>query len=404
MQLYIHVPFCRSRCYYCSFYSQPLARGSAGVEQLRLYLTGLLEEISLWAERLGQSSPRTRLESVYFGGGTPSVLPIQSVEMIMKKLRARFSLAPGAEITFEGNPESILEFGYAAELARFGINRLSLGVQSLDDTMLRLLGRPHTAREAIAAVESAQVCGCSNISLDMIWGLPGQRLRLWLEDLKTAVSLKPQHLSCYGLTLEEGTPLADRVKGGDLELPDEKEQAAMFAYGADYLESAGFLHYEISNFARMGFKGRHNLGYWEGRDYIGLGPSATGTLKSRRWTNPPDLQAWLKAVQNRSIAADYEELEHGTRVLELIMLRLRTDRGMRLQAFKQLTGRDFVNDNRQFIHALHKKGMVRLRHGYLSLTSKGMLVSDSILGFLFNSTQDMLNQLPAGQKKELGKR
>lgn len=367
------------------------------MDKLRLYLGGLLDELSIWGERLG----KVTLDTVYFGGGTPSILPIQSVELIMKKLRTHFKIAPGAEITFEGNPESILEFGYLAELARFGMNRLSLGVQSFDEGMLKVLGRPHSMREAIAAYETAQVSGFSNISLDLIWGLPGQRLRLWLDELKTAVSLKPQHLSCYGLTLDEGTPMTRAVAEGIYTMPEEKEQASMFAYGSEYLEGQGFMQYEISNFARMGFKGRHNLGYWEGRDYIGVGPSATSTLKNRRWTNPPDLKAWLDLVSERTIAHNYEELDHGTRVLELIMLRLRTDRGMRLQAFKQLTGRDFIEDNRQFIHALHKKGMLRIKNGYLALTSKGMLVSNSILGFLFSSTQDMLDKLPASQVKEL---
>jgi oxygen-independent coproporphyrinogen-3 oxidase len=390
MQLYIHVPFCRSRCGYCSFYSQATERGRAGEEAFKLYLDGLLREISLWAERLGKIS----LDTVYFGGGTPSILPVSMLEQIFKRLRRKFKLSRSAEITFEGNPESILEMGYIAELARLGVNRLSLGLQSMDEQMLKVLGRAHSVRESIAACETAQLCGIANISLDLIWGLPGQRLRLWLEDLKSALALKPQHLSCYNLTLEDGSPLALQARKGLLKLPDDKEQASMFAYGSEYLEEHGFLHYEISNFARMGFKSRHNLGYWEGHDYLGLGPSATGTLKSRRWTNPPDLRAWLLEVQNNSIAGDYEELTHSVRVLELIMLRLRTDRGMRLEAYSRLTGRSFVKDNREFIHALHNKGMVRIRNGYLSLTGKGMLVSDSILGFLFGSTRKMLGELP----------
>ncbi|MDL2307033.1 radical SAM family heme chaperone HemW [Desulfovibrio sp. OttesenSCG-928-C06] len=397
MQLYIHVPFCRSRCSYCSFYSMPLPGGKGSLQKLEVYLKGLLAEMALWHDRLGSIT----LDTIYFGGGTPSILPIESVELIMKKLGTLFKIAPGAEITFEGNPESILEFGYAAELARFGVNRLSLGIQSLNDEMLKVLGRPHTVREAIAACETAQICGINNISLDLIWGLPGQRLRLWLDELKAAVQLKPQHLSCYNLTLDENTPMTRAVESGEITLPEEKEQANMFAYGSDYLAGQGFMQYEISNYARMGFKGRHNLGYWEGNDYIGLGPSATSTLKSRRWTNPPDLGLWSEQVNSGSIAHDYEELDRNTRVLELIMLRLRTDRGMRLQAYKQLTGRDFISDNKEFIHALHNKQMLRIRNGYLSLTGKGMLVSNSILGFLFNSTQDMLDRLPAAEKLEL---
>jgi oxygen-independent coproporphyrinogen-3 oxidase len=392
MQLYIHVPFCRSRCGYCSFYSQAVGRGGAGDAAFKAYLDGLLGEISLWSERLGAPV----LDTVYFGGGTPSILPVSMLEQIFKRLRRKFKISPSAEITFEGNPESILEFGYIAELARLGVNRLSLGLQSLNERMLKILGRPHTVREGVAACETAQICGLTNISLDLIWGLPGQRLRLWLEDLKSAVALKPRHLSCYNLTLESGTPLALQAQKNLLQLPEEKEQAAMFAYGSDYLEEHGFLHYEISNFARMGFKSRHNLGYWEGRDYLGLGPSATGTLKARRWTNPPDLKGWLAKVKDKSIADDYEELAHSARVLELIMLRLRTDRGMRLAAYTGLVGRSFIKDNQALIRALHMRGMIRIRNGYLSLTGRGMLVYDSILGFLFSSTRKMLEAEPEG--------
>ncbi|MDR2893527.1 MAG: radical SAM family heme chaperone HemW [Deltaproteobacteria bacterium] len=398
MQLYIHVPFCRSRCRYCSFFSQALPGGgfksARGEEMLRLYLEGLLGEIVLWADRLG----RVKLETVFFGGGTPSLLPIPILERIMGALRRHFILAKGAELSLEANPDSLLEFGYAAELVRLGFNRLSLGVQSLDDDMLAALGRPHNSREALIALDTARVSGFANVGMDLIWGLPGQRTRLWLDELKTAVSLKPQHLSCYSLTLEEGTVLARAVDEGKISLPAEKEQSQMFAYGSEYLAAQGYLHYEISNFALMGFKCRHNLGYWEGRDYLGLGPAASSTIGNRRWSNAADLAAWSRAVKEGSIAHDYEELDKTTRVLELIMLRLRTDRGLRLQAYRELTGRDFIGDNKQFIHALHGKGMVRIRGGYLSLTDKGMLVSDSILGFLFDSARTSLAQLPTSQE------
>jgi oxygen-independent coproporphyrinogen-3 oxidase len=396
MQLYIHVPFCRSRCGYCSFYSRALPGGGGGDELLALYLNGLLAEISLWASRLG----RLRLETVFFGGGTPSILPLRSLEMILKRLHKEFRLEKGAEISFEGNPESILKLGYAAELASLGVNRLSLGLQSLNEDLLRRLGRPHTRKEALAAYEVARIGGIANINLDLIWGLPGQRLRLWLDELKTVASLKPEHLSCYNLSLEEGSPMRLALERGDFELPGDKEQSAMYAYGSEYLETAGFLHYEISNYARMGFKCRHNLGYWEGRDYLGLGPSAVSTLGNRRWSNPPDLELWLKQTATGQVASEYETLDKSTRVLELIMLRLRTDRGLRLQAYRKLTGRDFIADNKELIHGLHRKGMLRIKNGYLSLTGSGMLVSNSILEYLFSSTREKLAELPPAEGAE----
>lgn len=394
MQLYIHVPFCRSRCSYCSFYSLALPGGQAGAELMTAYLNGLTDELRLWGKRLG----RVRLDSVFFGGGTPSLLPARSVQAIMRRIHKEFRLEAGAEISFEGNPESMLEFGYAAELAACGINRLSLGVQSLNEDMLRLLGRPHNRKEALAAYDAARVCGINNISLDLIWGLPGQRLRLWLDDLKAAVKLKPEHISCYNLTLEEDAPLRLALIGNALETPDDKEQSSMYVHGSEYLEHNGFLRYEISNYARMGFKCRHNLGYWEGRDYIGAGPAASGTIKDRRWSNPADLRAWLEEVREGRIAGRYETLDKTTRVLELIMLRLRTDRGLRLEAYRKLTGRDFIADNKELIHGLHRKGMLRIKNGYLSLTGTGMLVSNSILEYLFSSTRERLAEALPGQE------
>jgi oxygen-independent coproporphyrinogen-3 oxidase len=393
MLLYIHVPFCRSRCGYCSFYSQALPGGEADRELIRAYMNGLLAEVALWGGRLG----RVRLESIFFGGGTPSLLPARLLGQVLDQVRKRFSLSAGAEVSFEGNPESMLQFGYAAELVKIGVNRLSLGVQSLDEERLRLLGRPHSLKEALAAYDAARVCGIANINLDLLWGLPGQRLRLWLEELKSAVRLKPEHLSCYNLTLEEDAPMSALLAQGEISLPDDKEQSAMYAYGSEYLETQGFMRYEISNYARMGFKCRHNLGYWEGHDYLGLGPSAASTIQGRRWSNPVDLREWRGQIASRALGGAYESLDKTTRVLELIMLRLRTDRGLRLSAYRQLTGRDFAADNKELIRALHSKGMLRIKNGYLSLTGAGMLVSNSILEYLFTSTREKLDAPASGQ-------
>lgn len=392
MQLYIHVPFCRRRCAYCSFYSHALPSGSYGVEVFGGYLRGLLAELDFWGDRLG----RLKLDCIFFGGGTPSILPIKSVEMIMKRIHKNFLVDKSAEVSFEGNPESILEFGYAAELVQLGINRLSMGFQSTDNNMLKLLGRPHNLKEALAAYDVARLGGFNNINIDLIWGLPGQRLKLWLDELKSVAELKPEHLSCYSLTLEEGTPMFEAERRGVITLPDDKEQAGMYAYGSEYLESQGYLHYEISNYARMGFKCRHNLGYWEGRDYLGVGPSASSTIKNQRWSNAADIDLWQENVRNKQLGGDVETLDTVTRVLELLMLRLRTDRGLRLSAYRQLTGRDFIADNKSLIHALHRKGLVRIKNGYLSLTGAGMLVSNSILEFLFSATREKLEALPPG--------
>jgi oxygen-independent coproporphyrinogen-3 oxidase len=253
-----------------------------------------------------------------------------------------------------------------------------------------MLGRPHRAREAVEAFTSVRGAGCANVNMDVLWALPGQTLRAWLGQLKEFAQLQPEHLSCYNLTMEEGTPMQADYEHGVVRLPPEREQASMFIQGAEFLEEAGLMHYEISNFARMGYQCRHNLGYWEGEEYIGLGPSATSTLAGARWTNSLSHAAWEKRIQSGKPPADLEMLGPTTRVLELMMLRLRTARGMRVKAYQDLTGRSFFRDHRKLVHALHRNGLIRIRDGYLRLTRSGMLVSDSILAALFDASRNLL--------------
>ncbi|MDR3073095.1 MAG: radical SAM family heme chaperone HemW [Deltaproteobacteria bacterium] len=387
MLLYIHVPFCRAKCRYCAFYSVPLAEG--GANAVREYTETLLTEIALWGDRLGKAT----IESVFFGGGTPSILPPKALSAILDRLNKAFALAKNVEISMEANPESFLAIGYAHEVAGLGVNRLSLGVQSLDEHGLAALGRPHSRREALMAYELARAANFASVSLDLIWGRPGQRRRDWLRELTEAASLSPDHLSCYGLTLEEGTPLAEAHEKGLVSLPEEQDQAAMYMDGAEYLESQGYLQYEISNFARMGFQCRHNLGYWEGLDYIGLGPAATSTFKGLRWTNPADAAAWKSRVRAGLPAHDAEKLTPKIRLLETVMLRLRTTRGLRLKAYHELSGRDFVRDNKDLVRLLHRRGLVRIRNGYLRLTRNGMLVSNAILEHLFDALEGQMHPL-----------
>lgn len=390
MLLYIHVPFCRAKCRYCAFYSVPLQSG----KDLTAYTDALLSEIALWGDRLGP----VPVESIFFGGGTPSLLPPKTVGAILNRAAKAFSVAPNAEISFEANPDSFLAIGYAHELAATGVNRVSLGVQSFDADCLHALGRPHGSREAALAYDAARSANFSSVSLDLIWGLPGQKRRDWMRELATACALQPDHLSCYGLTLEEGTPMFEAHEEGLISLPPEKDQAAMYVDGADYLESRGYLQYEISNYARMGFQCRHNLGYWEGHDYIGCGPAATSTHKNLRWTNPDDIAAWLNTVKRGICGHDAERLTPRIRLLETVMLRLRTTRGLRLKAYRELAGRDILKDNKKLIHMLHAQGLIRIKSGYLRLTRNGMLVSNAILEHLFEA---MDFQLQEADKKVL---
>jgi len=395
MLLYIHVPFCRTRCRYCAFHSLALGKRSAAPSLVRQYVDTLLQELALWGDRLG----RQPVSTVFFGGGTPSVLPASVIAALIARIRRYFKLEKGAEITLEGNPESLLERNYLPDLLSAGINRISVGVQSLHTPHLKMLGRIHSARDAIHTVMAARAAGAQNVSLDLMWGLPGQGVRQWLMMLKEVLQLRPEHLSVYGLTLEPDTSLEEDWRHGKVELPPERDQSLMYVEGAELLESAGYIHYEISNFARMGFQCRHNLGYWEGAEYLGLGPSATSTLNGRRWTNPAVALEWTAAVKNGSPDADAETLTLQARVLELIMLRLRTARGLRVKAYRDLTGRDFLRDHKALIHALHERGLIRIRNGYLRFTRSGMLVSNSILSKFFADTEAKF--LTAGQTSAL---
>lgn len=388
MLVYIHVPFCVRRCSYCAFHSVAIGRDASSASPMRTWLDSLLMEIAHY----GDLFPKTRVQSVFFGGGTPSLLPPAAVEAILSRLGNAFSLAPKAEITLEANPESLRGQHDAKGYVAAGANRLSIGVQSLDDAMLRMLGRPHKAQDSLHAIYSARQAGFANVSVDLMWGLPGQSVRQWLQTLKEIARLSPDHISAYGLTLEPGTELEKQCERGELSLPPERDQSIMFMEGASYLETQGFLQYEISNFGRMGFQCRHNLGYWEGQDYLGLGPSSTSTIGSRRWTNPASITAWREQIAKNELAGAPEILSPKTRVLELIMLRLRTARGLRLKAYRDLTGRDFLRDHQKLAQTLHENGLVRIRNGYLSLTRSGMLVSNAVIANIFERVESTLDQ------------
>lgn len=371
--LYVHVPFCRSKCRYCSFHSNVFEPSAYA-----WYLQTLQQEIRLWGQRLG----RLQVDTVYFGGGTPSLMPLADLDDVLSLVRESFCLAEQAEITLEANPDSTQDVSWFRGLLSLGVNRLSLGVQSLADEDLVRLGRPHSARMAVEAYGLARQAGFGNISLDFIWGLPRQKLKQWLDQLKTAAKLGPEHLSCYGLSIENGTELHRMSQEVDLELPSEQEQSKMFVYGAELLESKGYLQYEISNFARMGFQAVHNSGYWEGRDYLGLGPSAVSTLGRRRFTNPAFMDAYDAAVRGDFSGLDFEELSDQDRVVELVMLSLRTARGLELARYRRLAGADLMNRHERLIQALVQNGLARINRGRLRLTKEGMAVSNVIIARL----------------------
>lgn len=370
MLLYIHVPFCRSKCRYCAFASEVMT-----MDAVEAWQRAVLAEAAHWGKLLG----RPALETVYMGGGTPSLLPGWAFEGLLRGIRKAFVVPKDIEFTLEANPDSASDKDLLKLWRASGVNRLSLGVQSLAERDLEMLGRPHGAAQVLTAVERVRASGFANLSIDLIWGLPGTRLKSWMDNLKAAVRLGPEHISCYGLTLEPGTPLAQASEAGTLLLPGEDEQAKMYVYGGEYLEEQGYLHYEISNFARMGYASVHNQGYWEGKEYLGLGPSAVSTIGGRRWENPKTVKDYVALAGRKAWGWEAETLSPEIRAREVLMLALRTSKGMKLAEYNRLMGRNLVAEQGKLLAALRQKELIRIKDGSLRLTRQGMLVSNLIL-------------------------
>ncbi len=370
MLLYLHIPFCRSKCNYCSFFSVRYSN-----ELFKLYYEALLREITFWGEKFREK----KFSSIYIGGGTPTIISQKYLGEIIQHIYKNFSLDKGYEFTLEGNPDSLKDIEYLKDLKGLGVNRLSIGVQSLQDEYLRFLGRIHNSRDAILAIKLAQLAEFDNINIDLIWGLPSQRVRIWLEDLKQVAKMGITHISCYALTIEENTPLASLLLQKRISLPDEKTLASLYLHGTDLLESMGFLQYEISNFAKLGFACRHNMGYWEGMEYLGLGPSAVSTIEGMRWENPKNIRSYYTQVSNGTIGEEKVKLTPQEQIREFIMLRLRTSRGLSLKEYTKKTGKNLWRQYPKLINLLHQHGLIRIRNGYLSLTKNGFLVSNAII-------------------------
>ncbi len=370
MLLYVHVPFCRSKCRYCAFASEVLTMD--GVEAWQRAFSA---EAAHWSKMLGKPA----VETVYIGGGTPSLLPGWAFEGLVRTLRKSFVLPKDIEFTMEANPDSATDKDLLKLWRGMGVNRLSLGVQSFVESDLELLGRPHGAAQVLTAVERARAAGFTNLSIDLMWGLPGTRLKTWMDNLKAVVRLNPEHISCYGLTLEPGTPLAKASEVADINLPGEDEQAKMYVYGGEYLEEQGYLHYEISNFAHMGYASLHNQGYWDGKDYLGLGPSAVSTIEGRRWENPKTVKDYVELSGRKAWGWEAESLTAEIRTRELLMLALRTSKGMKIADYNRLTGRNLMAEQGKLLGAMRQKELIRIKDGSLRLTRQGMLVSNLII-------------------------
>ena len=370
--IYIHIPFCRSKCAYCDFYSLPCQERNEDLMQR--YLKALCTHI----KECGALAPKYKVDTIYFGGGTPSFFGSAGLSTILAAIRRAFDVDSKAEITFEANPDSITD-KLLLRLRGEGFNRVSLGVQCDDDAILQTIGRPHTYEQAKEAVEKIRRAGFTNVSVDLIYGLPGQTLAGWKQTVEHVMELHPEHISCYGLKLEEGTPLYTNQHR--YHLPEDDDQADMYLAAVDILTSHGFRQYEISNFARKGLYSRHNMKYWMGNEYLGFGPSASSDFAGRRFTMVRDIEEYIEGIRTGGeVIEDQEEIPLWDRAGEYIMLRLRTLNG--------ISGEDYERRFRLPFEPLEKElekqqgYAVKSPDGRWRLTPKGYLISNTIISDL----------------------
>ena len=364
LSLYLHVPFCVRKCAYCDFPSY------AGKEAfIHAYAEELCKEIVCAARRY----PNRIVQTIFFGGGTPSLLSGEQMNKLMNAVRTSFDIAPDAEISMEANPGTLTLENLTA-YRKSGINRLSVGVQTLNDRLLRAVGRIHTRAEAVDAVRMARRAGFDNINLDLMYGLPYQTLADFEETLHDALSLDVEHLSMYSLIVEEGTPLCRQVESGKITVPDDEETLAMQHAAARLLEKHGLYRYEISNYAKRGFECRHNLVYWHRGEYLGLGCAAHSLMEEQRFSNTPSLSEYLSGMRE----VEREPLDFSDVLEETVMLNLRTAEGMDMDEYRMLCGLDFPAKKR-VIERLTHEGMAHLHNNRLALSERGMDVLNAVI-------------------------
>lgn len=372
--LYIHVPFCKQKCIYCDFYSLP--HQESRMDDYTAAVCAHLTETAPFAAG-------HMVDTVYFGGGTPSYLGPARLGKILKTIHKKYRVAKDAEITLEANPDSAGDWKALRALRRAGVNRVSLGMQSACDEELARIGRVHTQAQTAAAVEAVRRAGIKNLSLDLIYGLPEQSLERWQENLSAAVALGPEHLSCYGLKVEEGTPLFRQREA--FTLPGDDAQADMYLYTVEFLEQMGYAQYEISNFARAGKESRHNLKYWNLDEYAGFGPGAHSDFGGVRYAYARDLDGYIRGVQTGApMLSESERIPPLDRDTEWVMLGLRLSRGLDPREFERRFRRRF-SCFLPFLEQCRQNGYACEEEGRWHLTPKGFLVSNQIIGGMLDA-------------------
>ncbi len=365
---YIHVPFCKHKCIYCDFYS------IIKFENVNEYIKSLLKEIDYYASEYSKSH---KIKTIFFGGGTPSILEPKAIEEILKYLSKKFTIDSSPEITLEANPGT-LTYNKLINIKSAGINRLSIGVQSFDDDDLTYLTRIHKSNDAIEIINSAKIAGFENLSLDLIFNLPKQSKEKWIKNLDAATALPINHISCYSLIVEPGTILNKQVLDGKVKINDEDYDADLYEITIEYLKNKGFEQYEVSNFAKNGYQSLHNKFYWEYKDYLGLGPSAHSFINGIRWSNYTSLSYYINSISKKNEAIMYKEtLTNKQKVEEFVIMGLRAT-GINLEQLKIISP-EWLNINNKSLKFMKEKGYLTITEQFIKLTSLGYPLCDEIL-------------------------
>lgn len=370
--IYIHIPFCKSKCHYCNFYSLASSR------HIRNFVPTLIKEIGLRQNYLAGE----KIETIYLGGGTPSLLDYDMLMMIFDKLQKTYVISANAEITIEANPDD-LDAIKINDLKRSPVNRISIGIQSFFDEDLKYLNRIHTASQAESSVKRCQDAGFKNISIDLIYGIPTLTDEKWVENLDISFSLNVPHISAYGLTVEPKTAMETLIRKRKATAVDEEQSARQFKILMRQMKANGFIHYEISNFCKDGFISRHNSNYWKSVKYIGLGPSAHSYDQSSRQWNISDILKYFESIEQGNIPAEKEILSETDKLNEYIMTSLRTIRGCDLDYIGKIFGSGLQNSIRKRIDKHIAANHIALTDHILTLTDEGKLFADGIAAGLF---------------------
>jgi len=374
VSLYLHIPFCHTRCYYCDFNTY------AGILPLREpYVRALFNEIILLGEEARYGDGRSRrARTIFFGGGTPSLLTTAQVRRLLDACRAAFMLDEDAEITLEANPGTLTREKLVG-LREAGINRLSLGSQSFDAQLLKTLGRIHTPTEITGAVSAARAAGFTSINLDFMFGLPGQSMHQWQETLEQALALRPEHLSLYSLIIEEGTPFFDWTQEGRIIPGDEDLCADMYEYADERLQAVGYVNYEISNWALPGHQSRHNLTYWRNLPYIGMGAGAHSFFAGKRFSNERDPQQYINTLKKRQVpVVESETIEKAQEMSETAFLALRTAEGLHLPTFEERFATPFASFAGDRLRLVDEAGLLEQAEDWLRLSKRGRLLGNEV--------------------------